>query len=863
MYMSWGSAMLLGMALALGAWAAEAPEHHEVAPAAPSARVTSEAPSAASDPIPAWVVELAAAKEEARTRAAYRLKRAGPAAIAPLEKIAVSDSPLGRRAAEVLAFLTGPGADCGAWLSRVAEVSRAPDPDPKNLAEAAAPFEKLGGKAVGFLQEALRCEEDPALRQAARWLLLKHCRFTIGLSARWEASDEGTGCAVEGTTDLPDGTVLSCWVYAVFPGPGGPVPDEPRKRYVWGESTSVAKGMFAVRFLPELIAPGRYEVQAEVAPPQEGDALLLLDAGTPGKQWVGGRDRIASSIDLVLGDDEAVARERLTGHTRVRKVLESLSTAYGKLAARVVWAAGEPESLESEIKKESGGPLARIVAGFQSKDPVERAIARKALQGADPSLERGVWNGLSSGQGGSAGVLEAKRRAVEAIFTDWEGNVHWTSLEVAMGRIPGRDDEVMRTLIPYARSATAAERLGGNLLTLGRTLLEPVVGRKKENTPCAATLEGWLLEYHEAIRLYAEDRIENHLSFLEKLLRDAEEQAAACRGIPAAEARAAWDQAQKGWALEIDRLRAEWASEVSPPEGAGPFSKKAAAFLKERLGDFALHADACHAVLDAWKEAFGKGDSKEVEARAAALRETLQVSRASVQQGVITIGAVRVIPASREVELDAVVNMRQGLIELLASAPEGKLHEALLVVKGRPSDLYYALLRIGLAPGQAPNMVGSAKRPRGDLVDVWVEWRQKDGWRQIRAEDLLINMATGKPFGRRGWVFVGSEFMAEPDPTTGAPLTYFMANAFGSIATASAGYITSTVLDSTLRLGYGEVVADAKDLPPEGTPVRLRIRPISSAESAPIVKQMEKEMQEMEAKKQEAEQAGEEEAHEK
>ncbi len=857
------------LAAARGAPAApHAPSHGKDAPPAeaPAVPAPSASPqaSAGHEDIQTWIVELAASREEARLRAAWRLKKAGPAAIPSLEKVAASESALGFRAREVLDFLKGPGADWGAWLRAAGACVN----DPAAFAEAAKPFAKLGGRPVAFLHEAVRREEDPALKRAALALLEKHCAFTVTLAAEWTASREGTGCVVTGTTDLPAGTVLSCWAYAVFPpGKDG----ESRERYVWGESAEVKDGAFTVTFAPEPIAPGGYRIQAEVALPRPGEragSLLLLDADTENERWVGGVSGIGSTVLVTLGEPDEIARERVTGPARVRQALERLSAAYGRLATRVVWSDGkapEDEVAAAAAQLASNRDLHDVSVRLDAKNPLERARGRRELDAMDPLLERPVWVCAAATKSQTARDLAGR------LLADWESRVAWTRDETAFPRLfPGRDDEVMRTLAPYERSARAAHRLGQRLLVLGNSLLGPVAGaegqagehhehgrdgKEKEAPP---SLDGWIAEYHEAIRTWAQDRIENNLSLVEKILREAEEREAACRALTADRAKAAWEKDAAAWERDLARLSEEWAREAVEHPDMKPFEKKAAAFLRERVSDFPGVLAACREAVAARGESLADPARRaDAQGKTARLRESLQASRSSVQQGVVTIGMCRANPKTREVEFDAVVNMRQGLAELLLSSPEGKLHEAMLVVKGRPSDLYYALLRVGFSPGQAPNMAGAENRPAGDLVDVWVEWREKDGgWRQMRAEELLVNMTTGKPLARRGWVFVGSEFFAETDPSTGTPLTYFMANAFGSVATASAGYITSTVLDSTLRLGYGEVVADAGALPVEGTAVRVRVKPVPPAEAAAIAGQMKADLEEMRKREAEAEQEG-------
>lgn len=108
----------------------------------------------------------------------------------------------------------------------------------------------------------------------------------------------------------------------------------------------------------------------------------------------------------------------------------------------------------------------------------------------------------------------------------------------------------------------------------------------------------------------------------------------------------------------------------------------------------------------------------------------------------------------------------KGAIEYLACAPGGKSYESLLVLKCKPSEIYQALLSLGLQPG-APASVdlsGKPTRPRGPGVTLLVEWKGKeDGEVRVRAEELIYNSKTKKPMDQVEWIFTGSRRLEDPE----------------------------------------------------------------------------------------------------
>jgi hypothetical protein len=175
------------------------------------------------------------------------------------------------------------------------------------------------------------------------------------------------------------------------------------------------------------------------------------------------------------------------------------------------------------------------------------------------------------------------------------------------------------------------------------------------------------------------------------------------------------------------------------------------------------------------------------------------------------------------VELDAVVVLRQGPLELFACARQSKEHESIVAVRARPRRIFEALGLIGLEPG-APTRFdaehdrqlpahGAALR-----IDVVV---QAEGAAQVCGiHEWMRPTGRAERPARRDWVFAGSQRL---------PGDRFAADLEGTII---------CVVDfETALMAWPEphtsddaqlwLEADPERIPPVGTPCVLRI---SSAE---------------------------------
>jgi hypothetical protein len=197
---------------------------------------------------------------------------------------------------------------------------------------------------------------------------------------------------------------------------------------------------------------------------------------------------------------------------------------------------------------------------------------------------------------------------------------------------------------------------------------------------------------------------------------------------------------------------------------------------------------------------------------------------------------VTVRPDARAVELEAWACLEAGWLEQIACAPGSREHEALVVIKARPSDVHAALLLAGFehgAPGSWSYEDGALTftPPTGDRLDVRARY-ERDGRTVEEPIRAWMVDAEGRPsFPDTPWVFAGSAFADNPDWM--GPGEHYVADQTGSII----GLVTF----GDEVVGFEEVFADQQSVqplawqvridhvPPPGTPVTVILRPAAPA----------------------------------
>ncbi len=185
----------------------------------------------------------------------------------------------------------------------------------------------------------------------------------------------------------------------------------------------------------------------------------------------------------------------------------------------------------------------------------------------------------------------------------------------------------------------------------------------------------------------------------------------------------------------------------------------------------------------------------------------------------VRVGNVMVDMAAKEIQVDGVVN-DVSILEFIA-VPKGgfKAYESALELETNAINFNLGLILIGLDASRATRSSQhlDPTPPKGDPVEMWVEWESEGRVRRVPAEELVYNEVTMQTMPRGPWVYTGSAFSAD----NGA----FLADAEGSLI----GFVHSPapVIDNPRPLNPGSYgnsrLNPALGLAP-GTKVRLGVR---------------------------------------
>jgi hypothetical protein len=188
-----------------------------------------------------------------------------------------------------------------------------------------------------------------------------------------------------------------------------------------------------------------------------------------------------------------------------------------------------------------------------------------------------------------------------------------------------------------------------------------------------------------------------------------------------------------------------------------------------------------------------------------------------IDDNVYKIGNLVVDGNTREVTMPGWINMSEGLVELLACAPGGKVHESVVVVDVEPFHLQIALLLLGLEGGESISHQGDPATPEGDPVEIVIEWADPESGetKRVRGEDFIYNVKADRPMIHTHWVFTGSRVVDG----------IFVAQMEKSLVTTY--HDPYTIIDNPLPTGGDDTYYEANRflVPPVGTKVTFLVRP--------------------------------------
>jgi hypothetical protein len=131
--------------------------------------------------------------------------------------------------------------------------------------------------------------------------------------------------------------------------------------------------------------------------------------------------------------------------------------------------------------------------------------------------------------------------------------------------------------------------------------------------------------------------------------------------------------------------------------------------------------------------------------------------------GLFRVGSVRVDTAKKEVSVRGTVTEATTL-EFIATTKGGfKAYESALELDTNAISFNLALILIGLDREHAvhPRFHFDPVPPKGDPVEIWVEWDESGTTRKVRAEQLVYNTQSQHTIPEGPWVYTGSVFVEQ------------------------------------------------------------------------------------------------------
>jgi hypothetical protein len=192
--------------------------------------------------------------------------------------------------------------------------------------------------------------------------------------------------------------------------------------------------------------------------------------------------------------------------------------------------------------------------------------------------------------------------------------------------------------------------------------------------------------------------------------------------------------------------------------------------------------------------------------------------------GLVKISKTRDIWLDRKrkaVVVDGQICLREGQLEMFACPKGTKEHESIVALNCLAEEVHAGLLAAGAKPGTPVKYDPKYEPATGDIIDVFVLWRDKDGSKhQTRAQDWINDVKTEKPM-TYNWVFAGSGFWKDDEGKE-----HYQANGGDLICVSN--FPTATLdlpVESTQANSALQFQALTEKIPPKGTKVRLVLIP--------------------------------------
>lgn len=221
---------------------------------------------------------------------------------------------------------------------------------------------------------------------------------------------------------------------------------------------------------------------------------------------------------------------------------------------------------------------------------------------------------------------------------------------------------------------------------------------------------------------------------------------------------------------------------------------------------------------------------------AGAAIETARVATATAAAGPVARASdtVKRIPAGKNVWLeidgkrrrvivDALVCLREGMLEQLMCRRRTKEHEAILSADVDARDIHKALLLTGVEPGAVVKYEPKFVPPRGPVINITLQYEGKGKLVTVPAQ-YWVRDAQKKKALDYDWVFAGSQLFSDPDAPNEPP--FYAANSGDVICVSN---FPDAMLDLPINSPQdnSELVFEAftEHIPPMDTKVTVILEP--------------------------------------
>lgn len=192
----------------------------------------------------------------------------------------------------------------------------------------------------------------------------------------------------------------------------------------------------------------------------------------------------------------------------------------------------------------------------------------------------------------------------------------------------------------------------------------------------------------------------------------------------------------------------------------------------------------------------------------------------------------------KAVIVDGKICVRDGFLEMLACPKGTKEHESIIAVNCLPEHVHACLLAIGAKQGTPVKFEPEYKAATGDVIDIFIQWKEADGTaKEVKAQEFIRSAKDKTPM-KHDWVFAGSGFYK--DPETGR--LHYKANGGDFICVSNFPTATLDLPVESTQANTGLLFEANTDLiPAKGTAVRMILVPrLKKEEGKPVEKPAEK-----------------------